>query len=93
MRKLITLCLFALALCGCASEQVAIHVVLEPASINTAALKVGMSRAQLLNVCGDPVEINKTTSASGTREQFVYYEGDDMVFVYVENGKVTAWQE
>lgn len=51
---------------------------------------IGMSAERALRKFGQPHKINRTTTASGVREQWVYDNGQ---YVYVENGKVTAIQE
>jgi hypothetical protein len=52
---------------------------------------IGMTRSELENSrWGKPTDINKTTTALGTSEQWVY---SDYRYVYLENGIVTAIQE
>ena len=50
---------------------------------------VGASEEIVRLAWGSPQDINRTTTASGTREQWVYGRG---TYVYVENGRVTAIQ-
>lgn len=51
---------------------------------------VGMTESEILNSkWGSPKKKNKTTTAYGTREQWVYERG----YIYFENGIVTAIQE
>jgi hypothetical protein len=50
---------------------------------------IGMSSDQLTESWGRPQRINETTSAAGTREQWVYSLD---AFAYVDNGRVTSWQ-
>jgi hypothetical protein len=50
---------------------------------------IGMSEAMLLDSWGRPDDINTTVTRYGTSKQFVYGLGR---YVYVENGKVEAWQ-
>jgi hypothetical protein len=50
---------------------------------------VGASEEIIRLAWGSPQDINRTTTASGTREQWVYGRS---TYVYVENGRVTAIQ-
>jgi len=51
---------------------------------------IGMSREMLIESRGYPLKINRTVTANVVNEQFVYH---DQKYVYVENGKVKAWQD
>ncbi|MDX5477157.1 MAG: hypothetical protein LPJ98_01770 [Cyclobacteriaceae bacterium] len=51
---------------------------------------IGMSEDLLLESWGFPEEINRTVTTYLVRKQYVYPRGQ---YVYVENGKVTAWQD
>lgn len=48
-----------------------------------------MSEKDLLISCGSPNEINRTVTANGSSEQWVYSN----IYVYVENGEVTSFQD
>jgi hypothetical protein len=50
---------------------------------------IGMTEAMLLDSWGQPEDINTTVTKYSTRKQYVYGSGR---YVYVENGKVDAWQ-
>lgn len=50
---------------------------------------IGMTESMLIESRGQPKEINTTVTKYGTSKQFVYGNGR---YVYVENGKVEAWQ-
>jgi hypothetical protein len=50
---------------------------------------IGMTEAMLLDSWGQPEDINTTVNRYVTRKQYVYGSGR---YVYVENGKVDAWQ-
>jgi hypothetical protein len=50
---------------------------------------IGMSEMDLLISCGSPMEINRTVTANGSSEQWVYPD----IYVYVENGEVTSFQD
>lgn len=56
---------------------------------------IGMTAEEVRNsTWGEPDEINKTTTAYGVREQWVYKSYDyDYKYIYLENGIVTAIQE
>lgn len=61
----------------------------ERRAIRSRSVFVGMSAAAARESLGRPDRINRTVIASGTREQWVY----DGLYVYVENGVVTAYQD
>lgn len=50
---------------------------------------IGMTEQMLIDSWGRPDDINTTVTRYGTSKQFVYGLGR---YVYVENGKVDAWQ-
>lgn len=50
---------------------------------------IGMSETQLLETKGEPNKINVTQGSWGTHKQLIYADNQ---YIYVENGKVTAWQ-
>lgn len=57
--------------------------------IRNRQLSQGMSEcAMRASMAGHP-KINKTVGAYGTHKQYVF---DNGVYVYVENGEVTGWQ-
>lgn len=49
---------------------------------------VGMTQAQLLKSVGKPEKVNRTVTASGKSEQWIYHGN----YVYVVDGVVTAYQ-
>ena len=51
--------------------------------------KIGMNKSQVWALWGRPDDINRTESASGIREQWIY--GDTVL--YFDNGELTSWQE
>jgi hypothetical protein len=51
---------------------------------------IGMTEEMLLDSWGQPEDINSTVTRYGSRKQYVYGSGQ---YVYVENGKVEAWQD
>ena len=53
------------------------------------AVTAGMSAAQVRQVWGAPVRINKTVSAGGVSEQWVYSNGQ---YLYLTHGLVSAMQ-
>ena len=50
---------------------------------------IGMTEQMLLESWGQPEDINTTVTRYSSRKQYVYGSGR---YVYVENGKVDAWQ-
>jgi hypothetical protein len=54
-------------------------------------VRIGMTEDQVLRQTnwGKPISVNRTTTASGTKEQWVYGEGN---YLYFENGKLIAIQ-
>ena len=56
---------------------------------NSGEVRIGMSEKDLLISCGSPNEINRTVTSNGSSEQWVYSN----IYVYVENGKVTSFQD
>ena len=50
-----------------------------------------MSAQCVLRVWGQPDDINRTITAHGTHEQWVYRTHD--TYVYIDNGMVTALQD
>lgn len=64
------------------------------AKAKTEGVKIGMTQQQVLDSSwGKPDQINKTTSAYGTREQWVYgYNSSKMNCLYFENGILTDIQ-
>lgn len=51
---------------------------------------IGMTEEMLLDSWGYPIEINRTAVAGLLKKQYVYANSR---YVYVENSKVTAWQD
>lgn len=52
-------------------------------------IALGMSEKALIESWGKPEDINTSVGSWGVHKQYVY----DSQYVYVENGKVTAWQD
>ena len=52
-------------------------------------ISLGMSTSAVRLSLGNPEKINNTTTKNGTDSQWVYV---DLMYVYFEDGKVTAWQ-
>lgn len=52
-------------------------------------LSVGMTYSEVRLSFGKPDRINDTNTQYGTHSQWVY---EDVIYVYFEDGKVTAWQ-
>lgn len=61
-----------------------------PSVIHRSAPSIGMTQEEVIDsTWGSPKKRNKTTTAGGIREQWVYDKG----YIYFENGYVTAIQE
>jgi len=59
-------------------------------------IRIGMSERALKISWGYPSDINRTVGSFGVHKQCVYgtYSGySSPTYVYVENGKVTSWQD
>ncbi|MCD1656078.1 hypothetical protein K7J14_15365 [Treponema zuelzerae] len=56
---------------------------------------IGMSRDGLIASFGNPEDINTSVGPWGKHEQFVYPGKKDYenIYVYVENGFITSWQD
>ncbi len=52
-------------------------------------LYIGMPENLVMEYLGQPKKVNRTVTASGEKEQWVY----ESRYCYIENGKLTAWQE
>lgn len=81
---------------GMTEEQWKARVARQPASIQSLIthrqLQLGMTKEQVLLSMGRPTDVNRTVSASGTDEQWVYgtYNG---TYLYFEHGQLTAIQD
>ncbi len=52
-------------------------------------IEIGMDEHEVIAILGHPKEVNTSVGAWGTHKQYVYPDR----YVYIENGKVTSWQE
>lgn len=64
----------------------------ELSAIKREKVYVGMSASAAKCSWGRPDRINRTTSAYGTREQWVYSFGSRRNYIYIQNGQVDAIQ-
>jgi hypothetical protein len=60
------------------------------ASIKVRKVEIGMSECEVIAAILKPEKVNKTTTVSGTSEQWVY--SNSTIFVYLKNGVVEATQ-
>lgn len=75
-----------------------VELVREPDSRRVNEIEIGMTGAQVRTIAGNPKVINRTTSALGVSEQWVYerwkfigsYEEKKLAFVHLTNGRVTS---
>ena len=85
--------------CAAAAQQVTVKLapVVEQTpeqkrilrALAVGGVTAGMSAAQVRQVWGSPVRINKTVSAGGVSEQWVYGNGQ---YLYLSHGVVVAMQ-
>lgn len=62
-------------------------------AIDEQRVFIGMSADDVRRAWGDPTSVNTTTTASGTREQWVYRWGNTkQQYVYLVGGKVSSIQ-
>jgi hypothetical protein len=60
----------------------------QAAMVKAHKIWVGMTEAQLVKSLGKPDKVNRTVTANGKSEQWVYHGN----YIYVEGGVVTAFQ-
>lgn len=58
--------------------------------VQNGEIMLGMPEKMLIMSWGKPISINENVGSWGVHKQYVY--GDFGPYVYVENGKVTSWQ-
>ncbi len=60
---------------------------------NRGRVMAGMSADQVRIAWGRPTSINRSVSAGSVHEQWVYRHGPGSAqYIYLENGRVTSWQ-
>lgn len=59
---------------------------------NAGEVRIGMTPAQVRRAWGEPYDVNRTRTAAGTSEQWVY-GSTGRRFVYFRDGNVTAIQD
>lgn len=59
-------------------------------SILSGTPSIGMDKEQVTAVMGEPSKINRTVTAFGTSEQWIYGKG---TYLYFDSGILTSWQE
>lgn len=67
-----------------------VHPECAPKPLSGRPLTIGMRADDVIDALGNPTTINRTVLSSGTSEQWVYPNG---LYVYIENGVVTSWQD
>ena len=61
--------------------------------IASGKIRIGMTKEQCIDAFGKPIDINKTVTANSVSEQWIYKNRDKKtVYVYFENGTLTAFQ-
>jgi hypothetical protein len=66
-----------------------VYAASETALIAASAVNLGMSEGAMQCSLGAPLRANRSVGSWGTHIQYVY----NGITVYVENGKVTSWQD
>ena len=63
--------------------------------VNVGDLRVGMTRDELNKMVRFPLRVNRSTTANGIREQWIYDGGQygRDIYLYVENDVLVGWQE
>ncbi len=62
-------------------------------TIDQRKIKIGLSEMGLYISWGFPDKVNKSVGSYGVHKQIIYKRGKhSKTYVYVENGKVTSWQ-
>ncbi len=66
--------------------------------IQNRRVAIGMTEDALACSWGKPHKINRSTGGWGTRAQWIYPSTDTSLdasrtYIYVENGRVSAWQD
>jgi hypothetical protein len=82
--------------CSAAAETIRLPQRKEPPSwwrMPAEMIEPGMSADDVSALWGQPTTVNRTMTARGSREQWVYRLGRLSRFVYIENGIVTAVQD
>ncbi|MHB8058418.1 MAG: hypothetical protein ACYDHC_11060 [Desulfuromonadaceae bacterium] len=59
-------------------------------AIKSSKIYMGMTARDVRVSWGPPKKVNRTVGNWGTHEQWVYSEN---TYIYIENGKVTSWQD
>jgi hypothetical protein len=63
------------------------------ALVAAGSFTIGMTAEQLTEAWGRPRDVNRTVGAWGTHEQWVYGHFLHPVYVYLEDGVITSWQD
>ena len=93
---LVLLGLFVQSLAPTAEELCVAHPTwsaMDCQRISEGIIWLGMDAEQLQASWGRPADINRTVSAYGVREQWVYRYSSTTRYVYLEDGIVTSWQD
>jgi hypothetical protein len=98
MKKLILAAILLLMGCGFPTEAKRLEAInasgySEEIQANLRAKRVtlGMTADQVKLARGNPNRINRTVTANGVREQWVYGSRPSL-YLYLTNGTVTGWQ-
>lgn len=62
-------------------------------AVLTRQPRFGMSRCTAIAAYGRPADVNRTVTASGEREQWVYDRQRGRLYLYFTNGQLDAFQD
>jgi hypothetical protein len=62
-------------------------------AIRAGTVLIGMTKSMVTASWGSPEDINRTATAYGIHEQWLYPGRDKTIYVYFDNGVLTAWQD
>lgn len=60
---------------------------------DSKTIALGMPGEVVYKILGRPASVNRSVGSWGVHEQLVYEQPYKTIYVYIENGKVTSWQE
>jgi hypothetical protein len=61
--------------------------------IDSGKVQLGFNECEAQAAWGVPAQINNTTSADGSTQQWVYgHYADNLSFLYFKDGKISAFQ-
>ncbi len=97
MKRIIIIAIVLLSLSSCISVLKAVGLT-DPPATKGGTIEQGMSKAKVIDEWGEPYRINRSTSAYGVTERWVYvsrrYSGNHpRYYLYFRNGTLEGWHE